>query len=143
MDRPELRFRILFEYYDELHSPPRERENMADQRVRRMDIPDYEKNAAQVWLIDSGDVDGENTGHLGSNQPMPFINRINAYGINFVESVMNTAFTNIKGKFENIDKLSKLDRIKQFSKECLNNPTTQEMCKITYQAIIDLMTNSS
>lgn len=143
MDRPELRFRILFEYYDELHSPPRERENMADQRVQRMDVLDYEKNAAQVWLIDSGYVDGENTGHLGSNQPIPFINRINAYGINFVESVIDTAFTKIAGKFDDVDKLSKVEKLKKFSKECLNNPTTHEICKITYEAIVNYMTNST
>jgi len=143
MDRPELRFRILFEYYDEFHSPAREREDMADRRVQKLDIADHEKNAAQAWLIDSGYVNGENHGIHGSNQPLPMINRINSYGINFVESIMDTAFTKIQGKFENIDKLSKLDKIKQFSKECLNNPATQEMCKITYQAIVDLMTNSS
>jgi len=143
MDRPELRFRILFEYYDELHSPPRERDDSADQRIRIMDIPDHEKIPAQVWLIDSGYVDGENSGSLGSNVPMPFINRINAYGINFVESVMDTAFTEIKGKFEDVDKLSKTEKIVKFSKECLNNPITKEMCKITYQAIVSSMTGQS
>jgi len=143
MDRTELRFRILFEYYDELHSPQRERENMADKRIQRLDISEHEKTAAQVWLIDSGYVNGENSGYSGSNIPIPFISRINSSGINFVESVMDTAFTTIKGKFEDMDKLSKLEKIKKFSKECLNNPTTQEMCKITYQAIVNLMTNST
>ena len=143
MDRPEIRFRILFEYYDEFHSPQRESEDMADRRVQRMNLPDHEKRAAQAWLIDSGYVNGKNSGAIGSSLPIPFISRINSFGINFVESIMDTAFTKIQCKFENIDKLSKLDKIAQFSKECLNNPTTQEICKITYQAIVDLMTRSS
>jgi len=141
MDRPELRFRILFEYYDELHSPYSD-DRVANERVRKMDAPDYEKNAAQVWLIDSGYVRGKNE-IVGASSPMPFVNGINANGINFVESIMDTAFTKIKGKFEDVDKLSKTERIIKFSKECLNNPATQEMCKITYQAIVDLMTRSS
>jgi len=140
MDRPELRFRILFEYYDEFHSPQKQREDMADQRVQKMDAPEHEKNAAQAWLIDSGYVNGEVSGSSGSTVPVPFISRINSYGINFVESVMDTAFTNIKGKFGDVDKLTKLEKIKKFSNECLKNPVTQEMCKITYQAIVDLMT---
>ena len=140
MDRSELRFRILFEYYDEFHSPPREREQMADRRVQKMDVPEHEKDAAQAWLIDSGYVNGEVSGVSGSTAPLPFISRINSFGINFVESVMDTAFTNIKGKFDDVDQLSKIEKITRFSKECLNNPVTQGMCKITYQAIVDLMT---
>jgi len=133
MNRPELRFRILFEYYDELHSPKREREDFADMKVRNMDVPDHEKNAAQVWLIDSGLVEGENTGALGTPTPMSFINRINSHGINYVESVMDEAFT--QTKFENVGELTKTEKILKFSQECLNNPTTKEICKITLEAI--------
>ena len=43
MDRSELRFRILFEYYNELHSEPKKRELQADRVVQRMDVPDFEK----------------------------------------------------------------------------------------------------
>ena len=118
------------------------RSNVLPFDFQRIDIPEHEKNAAQAWLIDSGYVNGENHGIHGSSQPLPFISRINSYGINFVESVMDAAFTKIEGKFEDVDKLSKLEKIKKFSKECLNNSTTQEMCKITYQAIVNLMTQS-
>jgi len=105
MNRPELRFRILFEYYDELHSPERKRGDFAQNRVRNMDDPDHEKNAALVWLVDSGFVEGKNSGSLGSPTPHPFVSRINSHGINYVESVMDTAFT--QTKFENVSDLSK------------------------------------
>ena len=137
MNRPELRFRILFEYYDELHSPKRERGDFAQNRVRNMDVPDHEKNAAQVWLVDSGLVNGKNSGSMGSPTQMPFITRINSRGINYVESVMDTAFT--QTKFENVGDLSKTEKILKFSKECLNNLTSKEICKITLEAIVSGM----
>ena len=140
MDRPEIRFRILFEYYEELHSPPRESEDMADMRVRNMELPKHEKSAAQVWLIDSGLVDGENSGHVGSPIPIPFISRINAHGIDYVESVMDTAFTQVK--FEDVGKLSKTEKISKFSKDCLKHPVTQEICKVTLAAIVKGMMGS-
>ena len=143
MDRSELRFRILFEYYNELHSPAKEMKLQADQVVRKMEVADYEKNAAQVWLIDSGYVEGSLHGSSESPVPHPLISRINSYGINFVESVMDTAFTKIKDEFEDINELSKIERIQKFAKECLDYPLANRMCEITYAAIVEFINNAS
>ena len=143
MDRSELRFRILFEYYNELHSPVKEMKLRADQVVRKMEVADYEKNAAQVWLIDSGYVEGRHCGSFEGPVSHPLISRINSYGINFVESVMDTAFTKIKNKFKDINELSKIERIQKFAKECLDYPLANKMCEITYAAIVEFINNAS
>lgn len=142
MDRQELRFRILFEYYEEIHHDNPDRGNDAYARIRNMDISDNEKNAAQVWLVDSGYVEGENSDSSGSRIPHPFISRINSYGINFVESVMDAAFTQIKDKFEDVTNLSKTERIQRFAKDCLNHPASATICKVTYEAIVNYMSSS-
>ena len=138
MDRIELRFRILFEYYEELHLEY-DSKNSASGRVDNMDIPDTEKRAAKIWLIDSNYVNGSNPNYTSSPIPHPFIGRINNCGIDFVESAMDSAFTKTKYGDENIAKLSKLDRIKKFGKYCLKKPTTSKMCEITLNAIIEYM----
>lgn len=143
MDRTELRFRILFEYYNELHSEPKERELQADRIVHKMIVPDYEKNAAQVWLIDSGYVEGHIIGGIGSPVTQTIISRITNYGINYVESVIDAAFTKIKVKFEDIENLSKVERIQKFAKECLDYPFANKMCEITYAAIVEFINNAS
>ncbi len=136
MDRNELRFRILFEYYQELHSEwSEQRDDDAYTKIKNMDLQKYEKNAAKIWLIDSGYVHGSLTPYSGSPIPIPIISRINDRGINWIESIMNTAFTEIKDKFKDITKLDKTDRIKKFANECVNNPITNEMCRITFEAI--------
>lgn len=141
VDRPELRFRILFEYYNELHSPQSD-DSVVNDKIEKIDVADFEKNAAQVWLIDSGFVRGKNE-YVGGTSPIPFISGINARGINFVESVMDTAFTEIKDKFDDIGKLSKTERITKFSEECLHHPIDNKMCKVTLQAVVDFMTKST
>jgi len=137
MDRPELRFRILFEYYDALHSPPRQDIDTALSRVYDMDIPDHERNAAMIWLIDRRLVEGRviPTG----NMSIPSIARINSNGISFVEFVMGSAFTKIEGKSEDFDKLSKTDKIAKFAKDCLKSPTTGQICQVTLDAVIIYM----
>ena len=142
MDRAELRFRILFEYYNELHSEPLEGRSRADTNIQKLTFLNFEVNAAKVWLIDSGYLDGNVTSALGYTGPYPIISRINSNGINFVEMVMDKAFTQIKDEFKDIKALSKTDRIIKFSKECLNNPTVQGMCQATYSAIVELMSKS-
>ena len=142
MDRVELRFRILFEYYNELHSESQETGSLADTNIRKMTVPDFEINAAKIWLIDSDYIDGRVTTVLGHSGPYPIISRINSNGINFVETVMDRAFAQIKDKFEDIKTLSKTDRIIKFTKECLNNPTVQGMCRATYSAVVKHMTTS-
>ena len=142
MDRSELRFRILFEYYNELHSEPKKLELQADRVIQRMDIPDFEKNAAKVWLVESGYVKGKIIGSLGSTVPFPIISRINNHGIDFVESVMDAAFTKIKDKFEDIKEISKIERIQKFAKECLDYPLANKMCEVTYAAIVEFINNA-
>ena len=143
MDRIELRFRILFEYYNELHSEPKVRALQADNTIRKMDVPDFEKNAAQIWLVDSGYVNGSVHGSLGTTIQHALISRINNSGIDYVESVMDVAFTKIKDKFKDMEHLSKTEKIQKFAKECLNYPPATEICQITYAAIIEHMTHAS
>ena len=74
-------------------------------------------------------------------QHMPSIGRINSRGIDFVESVMDDAFTQIKGEFTDIDKLTTTDKITTFAKKCLKSSTTGKMCQATFDAIIKYMAN--
>ena len=134
MDRRELRFRILFEYYNDLHSGG----CGAGDRVRAIGADYGETLAARIWLIDEGHMKGETRTDAGG-AIHPIIERINSRGINFVESVMDGAFTEIRGKDESFDSLSKTDKIKRFAAECLGNPATGLLCRATYEAIADLM----
>ena len=140
VDRPELRFRLLFEYYQDFHSEKHKHGEEAQSRISKMDISDVEKNAALNWLIDSNFVEGSIHHYGGNNIAYPFISRINNHGINYVESVMDLSFTQIKDKFPDINKLDKTERIKKFATECLRHPATSEICKATYDAIINFMT---
>ena len=85
MDRKELRFRILFEYYSDLHSGDRG----AGDKVGAIDVDGNEKRAAEIWLIDEEYVEGRTQIHV-SGRIWPAINRINSRGINFAESVIST-----------------------------------------------------
>ena len=134
MDRKELRFRILFEYYNSLHLG----NNRAYAKVQAIDVDGAEKRAAEIWLIDEGYVEGQIYGH-GRGVVLPSVGRINSHGINFVESVMDGAFTEIRGKDESFDLLSKTDKIKRFAAECLGNPATGLLCRATYEAIAGFM----
>ena len=134
MDRKELRFRILFEYYNDFHLPG----GNVGEKVRSIDADENEKRAAQVWLIDEGHVEG--VARYDRTGPWPFINRINSRGINFVERVMDGAFTQISGEDEAFDSLSKSDKIKRFASDCLGSPATGLVCEATYEAIKSLMT---
>jgi len=92
MDRRELRFRILFEYYERCHSP----DNYdPEAKINKIDMPVYEKEAAKTWLIDSNFVEGKINSY-GIGETLPVIIRINNHGINFVESVMGTALTKVE-----------------------------------------------
>lgn len=133
MDRKELRFRILFEYYDNIHSPG----GNVGEKVRAIGADENEERAAKIWLIDEGHVEGKI--HYYSTGPSPFISRINSTGINFVERVMDGAFTQISGEDEAFDSLSKSDKIERFARECLGSPATGLVCEATYEAIKSLM----
>ena len=134
MDRRELRFRVLFEYYNHLHSD-------ADYdpyvKISAIDADNNEKRAAGIWLIDEELVEGQVIDHGRISDPS--IGRINSKGINYVESVMYDAFTEIRGKDEGFDMLTKPDKIKRFVAECLNNPATGSLCNATFDAIASLM----
>ena len=135
VDRIELRFRILFEYYQEHHSEY-DSMNSAYARIKNMkDISDAEKRAAKTWLIDEGYVEGYTQSRVNPSLTLS-IKEINHNGINFVESVMDSAFMEIKNECQDISQLSKTDKIKKFAQECLKYPVTSEICKITYEAII-------
>lgn len=133
MDRKELRFRILFEYYNDFHSGDRK----ASSKVKAIEADGAEKRAAGIWLIEEGYVKGRIHTQLGVD--LPSIGRINSRGINFVESVMDGAFTEIRGKDESFDSLSKTDKIKRFAAECLGSPATGLLCRATYEAIAAFM----
>lgn len=133
MDRKELRFRILFEYYRDLHSGDRN----ARGGIKAINADHAEKRAAMIWLIDEGHVKGQVIAQVGI--PMPSIGRISSHGINFVESVMAGAFTEIRGMDGGFDSLSKTDKIRRFVAECLGNPATGALCSATYEAITALM----
>ena len=134
MDRKELRFRILFEYYSLFHSGF---EYDPDYKIKEISAGGNEKRAAKIWLIDERLVEGRATVYGGNVQPS--IVRINSNGINFVESVMDSALTMIGGTDGSFDSLDKTGRIKRFAAECLNNPTTGSLCKATIDAIAALM----
>lgn len=140
MDRSELRFRILFECYDAFHSPPKENDtDIISQRIYKIDIPDHELNAAMTWLIDYRLVEGNVI--QAANRVMPIIARINSRGMDYVEYVMDKAFTEIKGESEDFDKLSKTDKIATFAKDCLKSTTTGSICQVTLEAIVTSMLN--
>ena len=133
MDRKELRFRILFEYYNDLYSPG----GNVGEKVRAIGADENEERAAKIWLIDEGHVEGE-IQHYGTG-PLPFISRIKSTGTTFVERVMDGAFTQISGEDEAFDSLSKPDKIKRFAIDCLGSPATGLVCEATYEAIKSLM----
>lgn len=137
MDRKELRFRILFEYYNDFHSGDRK----APSKIKEIEAGNIEKRAAGIWLIEEGYVKGQIITQSGVD--LPSIGRINSRGISFVESVMDGAFTEIRGRDESFDSLSKVDKIKRFAAECLGSPTTGQLCKATYEAIATLMEQAS
>ena len=137
MDRKELRFRILFEYYNDFHSGDRK----APSKIKEIEADNVEKRAARIWLIEEGYVKGEIYAQLGVD--LPSVGRINSRGIRFVESVMDNAFTEIRGRDESFDSLSKVDKIKRFAAECLGGPATRQLCKATYEAIAALMEQAS
>lgn len=139
VDRRELRFRILFEYYEHFHSPG---DYDPETRINKIDMPEHEKKAAKNWLIDSVLVEG-NVNSYGHGETLPVIVRINNHGVNFVESVMEAAVTKAGEKHKDFGALSKVDKIKRFSAECLNNATTGTLCKATFDAIIAIMPNYS
>lgn len=136
MDRKELRFRILFECYEHFHAKD---DYDLDAKIDAIDADENEKRAAQSWIIDARYVEGSNVGSLGTRRVIPIIGRINNHGIDFVESVMNGAFTEIMGNVEEFDSLSKTDKIKRFAAECLGNPATGPICQATYEAIVQYM----
>ena len=134
MDRKELRFRILFEYYNHLHS---DASYNPEAKITAIDAADGEKRAAKIWLIDKRLVEGLVTAH--GTRSDPGIGRINGEGIDFVESVMDGAFTEIKNKDEGFDSLAKIDKIKRFAVDCLGSPAAGSLCRATYDAIVSLM----
>lgn len=133
MDRKELRFRILFEYYNDFHSPGGD----VHEKIRAIGADENEMRAAQIWLIDERCVEGS-VRHYSTGL-LPFIGRINSTGITFVERVMDGAFTEISGEDEAFDSLSKSDKIKRFAIDCLGSPATGLVCEATYEAIKSLM----
>ena len=137
MDRPELRFRILFEYYNNFHSKE-PNDNSLESRIEKLSEP-HEIRAAQMWLIQSGLVEGSISNSLGQRIGSAYIRTINNHGIDYVEQVMDKAFTKI-GEPDD-QNISKTDKIKKFGEKCLNNSATGGICKITLQAITDIMTN--
>ena len=50
----ELRFKILFLYYEELHSDDASRDVRPREKIKDIDVPNYEVRAAQAWLIGHG-----------------------------------------------------------------------------------------
>lgn len=133
MDRIELRFCILFEYYKRFHDPGYD----ANSKVREIDADSNEKRAAKVWLVDEGYVKGHVQSQVGCT--MASIGRINSDGVNFVESVMDGAFTEIRGQDGGFDSLSKAGKIKRFAAECLGGPAAGPMCRAAYEAIAAFM----
>ena len=51
--------------------------------------------------------------------------------------------TKIKDKFKGIEQLSKTEKIQKFAEECLNSPITNEICQITYAAIVECIIHAS
>jgi len=142
LDRTELRLRILSIYYEDFHG---DENTLPDPEkiVDELPVSKTEINAAKVWLIDSGYLNGENAGSLGSRTPMPFISRINNFGINVVESIMDETFLQVEPKFENFTKLSKAEKIKIFIEKCLRNPLTEEICKVALATATEQLKNMS
>lgn len=138
MDRKELRFRILFEHYNRNHS---DANYNLRAKIRTIDANDNEKRAAGIWLIEEGLVEGQVIVQVGIR--FPSIGCINSKGVNFVESVMDDAFTEIRGKDEGFDSLSKIDKIKRFATECLGSHAAGPICQATYEAIVQYMSTIS
>lgn len=141
MDRVELRFRILFEHYQEFHSKDPQKYDVRA-KIQKIAMPDHEKRAAQAWLIDEDYVQGSNNSYTWSAVPLPLIGRINSRGVNYVEYVMNIAFTEIADNVSGIKELSKTERIEKFANDCLNEIAGQ-ICKATLNAITSYMTSGS
>ncbi len=142
MDRTELRLRILSIYYEDFHGD----ENILpdpEKIVSELPVSRNEIIAAEVWLIDSAYLNGENSGNIGSRTPMPFVNRINNVGINVIESIMDKTFLQVEPKIENFTKLSKPEKIRIFVEKCLRNPLTEEICKIALATATEQLKNLS
>ncbi len=129
-------------YYEDFHGDENTRPD-PEKIVNELPVSKTEINAAEVWLIDSGYLNGENSGHLGSRTPIPFIARINNFGINIIESIMDETFLQVEPKFENFTTLSKPEKIKIFVEKCLRNPVTEEICKVALATAANLLKNMS
>lgn len=138
VDRPELRFKMLLEYYKEEHGIDGTKYDDANKRIRDMDVSDDEKSAAQRWLIDSVYVVGE-TYHFHGGASTSIISRINSSGVNFVEQIVDNAFVKIKDNIPDVGS-SITEKIQKFIKECSEHPVTSEIGRIILDAVIGTMT---
>lgn len=132
MNRNELRFRILFYYYQESYSEDRTKYDVRT-KIQKIAVPDHEKNVAQIWLTDKKYVEGS-IEYYG-DMPVPYISRINSNGTDFVENIVSVTFTKVIDGTSDIKKLSKKERIKKFAMECIESEITGQICKVTFDAI--------
>ena len=100
MGMNEIRFRILYECYQDGHLENNV-ESSLHTRIKNIEnIPDVEKDAAQRWLIEEEYVHGSIQNY--GTRSVPTIGRIISKGVNFVESATDPASTKIKDDWKDI-----------------------------------------
>lgn len=133
VDRRELRFRILFEYYDKHHQ--RIDYNDSDLDYKKLGLPETEILTAECYLIDSGYLSGRNLGQVGTRLKVASINDISVSGIDFVERIMDA----VLAKVELSDKPPEdtVEKITLFASKCLKSPLVETMCIRAFKVIVN------
>lgn len=132
VDRRELRFRILFEYYDKHHK--RVDYGISDLDYRKLELPENEIQSAEWYLVEAGYLRGSNLGDLGSRFQTSSIVDISISGINFVEQVMDKVLAEVDmpdGTPEDT-----LEKITLFASICLKSPVVGTMCTKAFEVIV-------
>ena len=132
MDRRELRFRILFEYYDRHHK--RVDYNIPDLDYQKLKLPENEILSAEWYLVEAGYLRGSNIGDFGSRFQTPSIVDISISGINFVEQVMDKVLDEVDmpdGTPEDTP-----EKITLFASQCLKSPVVETMCLKAFEVIV-------
>ena len=131
MDRRELRFRILFEYYDKHHQ--RVDYNNSDLDYKKLGLPESEILTAECYLVDSGYLSGKNMGNVGTRLKVALINDISVSGINFVERILDDVLNEID--LQDDPPEDTVEKITLFASKCLK-PPAEAMCLKAFEVIV-------
>ena len=133
MDRRELRFRILFEYYRLHHE--RKDYNPSELEYKNLGLNETEILSAENYLIETGHLRGKNEEFGGLRYPIPSIVDIAVKGIDLVEKIMDEVLEEVD-IVEDSSSVGTTQKITLFASKCLKNPITEQICIKAFEIIV-------